>query len=188
MKKHKEFVIVEEGTTYKLPKFRVVDAKGILKVSDLEKRDIPAHTGESIEAYSKKGQIQPQEFDFGDLTVKISSLGIDFISKSTGEKHCYFNKLGMFHLTEVLNTVNHNSAITFVRGDKTDNGKTIPRVDGITHEQLLGMMIYDMQYKNGLVPSRESSIAITKLQEALMWLQKRQEDREERKVQGTYEK
>ena len=78
--------------------------------------------------------------------------------------------------------------ITFVRGDKTDNGQIIPRVDGITHEQLLGMMIEDLKYKNNLVSSRESSVAITKLEEALMWLEKRQYDREKRNVDGTYNK
>ena len=45
-----------------------------------------------------------------------------------------------------------------------------------------------MKYKNSLVPSRESSIVITKLEEALMWLEKRQYDREKRNVIGTYNK
>lgn len=76
--------------------------------------------------------------------------------------------------------------ITFVRGDKTDNGTVIPRVDGITHEQLLGVMIADLQHKQTLVPSREGAIAITKLQEALMWLEERQRERESRNVAGTY--
>ncbi len=78
--------------------------------------------------------------------------------------------------------------IIFVRGDKTDNGNVIPRVDGITHEQLLGMMIADLQFKNNLIPSRETSIAITKLQEALMWIEERQRDRESRNVIDTYQK
>lgn len=34
---------------------------------------------------------------------------------------------------------------------------------------------------------RENAIAITKLEEALMWLQKRTEDREARAVEGTHE-
>ena len=74
--------------------------------------------------------------------------------------------------------------LSFVRGAK-DDGK-IPRVDGLVHEQLLGMMIYDLGFKNTLVPSRETAIAIRKLEEALMWLNKRSEDRERRDVQGTY--
>ena len=78
--------------------------------------------------------------------------------------------------------------VVFVRGDKTDNGVTIPRVDGILHEQLLGMMIEDLKYKNSLVPSRESALAITKLQEALMWLEERQNQRTKAGTVGTYKK
>lgn len=78
--------------------------------------------------------------------------------------------------------------VVFVRGDKTDNGITIPRVDGILHEQLLGMMIEDMKYKNNLVPSRESALAITKLQEALFWLEERQNQRTKVGTVGTYNK
>lgn len=124
--KREEFEIVELGTTYKLPKYRVVDGEGIKFAMDLDKS-----------------------------TDKITQ---------------------------------HVQTITFVRGDKEDNGKIIPRVDGITHEQLLGMMIADMQHKNSIVPSRESSIAITKLQEALMWLGERQYQRKKAGTQGTYRK
>lgn len=41
---------------------------------------------------------------------------------------------------------------------------------------------------NEAVPSRETSMIITKLDEAIMWDKKRTEDRELRKVEGTYEK
>ena len=39
---------------------------------------------------------------------------------------------------------------------------------------------------NGSLPCRETSIAITKLEEALMWLQSRTRDREARGVEGTW--
>lgn len=78
--------------------------------------------------------------------------------------------------------------IDFVRGDKTDNGTVIPRVDGILHEQLLGVMIEDLKYKYTLVPSEESKIAITKLQEALFWLEERQNQRTKAGTVGTYKK
>jgi len=120
----RNFEIVELGTRYKLPKYRVVDKLGLCLVKTLEEND-----------------------DFA-----------------------------------------YNQTITFVRGDKTDNGETIPRVDGILHEQLLAMMIADLQYKNGLIPSKETACAITKLQEALMWIEERQRDREARNVEGTYTK
>lgn len=78
--------------------------------------------------------------------------------------------------------------LTFVRGDKEDKETVIPRVSGILHESLLTAMIKDLKYKNSLVPSRESSLALTKLQEALHWMEERQRDRKERQVQGTYNK
>jgi hypothetical protein len=78
--------------------------------------------------------------------------------------------------------------ITFVRGDKSDNGIVIPRVDGITHEQLLGMMITDLEYKNKLVPSEYCEVAIMNLKCALKQLEFRQQDRELRNVVGTYNK
>ena len=39
---------------------------------------------------------------------------------------------------------------------------------------------------NSLFPCRENSMAITKLDEALMWLKKRKTDREKRGVEGFY--
>jgi|SRR3990167_3536089 len=39
---------------------------------------------------------------------------------------------------------------------------------------------------NGKFKCRENAIAITKLEEALLWLNKRTQDREERKVEGTH--
>jgi hypothetical protein len=78
--------------------------------------------------------------------------------------------------------------ITFVRGDKNDNGTIIPRVDGILHEQLLGMMIVDLEYKNTLVPNEFTEVAIMNLKSALKQLEFRQQDRELRNVVGTYQK
>jgi hypothetical protein len=50
------------------------------------------------------------------------------------------------------------------------------------------MMIMDLKFKNTLVPSREGSLIITKLEEAQQWVLKRQIDRKKREVQGTYKK
>lgn len=77
--------------------------------------------------------------------------------------------------------------IRFVRGSK-DVDENIPGVEGIMHENLLAMMIADLQYKQSLVPSRETAIVITKLQEAYLWLLQRQIDRKDRDVEGTYKR
>jgi hypothetical protein len=60
--------------------------------------------------------------------------------------------------------------------------------DGTTNEDVLEVLIDRMKSLNAKVPSRESSIVITKLEEALMWLEKRTRDRIKRNVEGTYQK
>ena len=107
-----EFEIVENGTTYLLPTYEVVDGKGIIK------------TEESLK-------------------------------------------------------------VNFVRGSKLADEDVEKRV-GTLPEHLVSMMIHDLKYKNGLVPSREGTLVITKLEEALHWLCARQIDRVKREVVGTY--
>lgn len=57
--------------------------------------------------------------------------------------------------------------------------------NGTTNEEVLRMLIDRMQYLNKQLPSRENSLAITKLEEALLWLHHRTADREKRGVKGT---
>jgi len=56
--------------------------------------------------------------------------------------------------------------------------------DGTTNEELLAVLIDRIQYLNKKFPSRENSIVITKLEESLMWLNKRTADRKSRNVEG----
>ena len=86
-----------------------------------------------------------------------------------------------------LDDVHTHLMITFVRGSK-DSEDDIQTNQGTLHEHLLAMMIHDLKYKNDLVPSREGSPVITKLEEALGWLRQRQIDRTKRNVVGTYKK
>ena len=60
--------------------------------------------------------------------------------------------------------------------------------DGTTNEEVLEVLIDRLTYLSEKLPSRETSIAITKLQEALMWLNKRTQDRLKRGVEGTHQK
>lgn len=57
-------------------------------------------------------------------------------------------------------------------------------VNGATNEAVLAALIHRLQFLNGQFPCRENSIAITKMQEALMWLEKRTADRKARGVEG----
>lgn len=47
--------------------------------------------------------------------------------------------------------------------------------DGTTNEEVLAMLIDRMKYLNTKFACRENSIVITKLEESLMWLNKRTE-------------
>ncbi len=57
--------------------------------------------------------------------------------------------------------------------------------NGLTNEALLAVLIDRMRgFDKGPFRSRENSIALTHLEESLMWLQKRTREREARGVEG----
>jgi len=59
-------------------------------------------------------------------------------------------------------------------------------VNGVHNEDLIAIVIHRLQHLNqGNFRCRENSTAITKLEESLMWLRKRTDDREARGVEGT---
>lgn len=70
-------------------------------------------------------------------------------------------------------------AVEFQNGAVKEHG-----VNGVTNEALLAILIHRTQVLNERFPCRENSIAITKMQEALMWFDKRTADREARGIEG----
>jgi hypothetical protein len=56
--------------------------------------------------------------------------------------------------------------------------------DGTTNEDLLAVLIDRLNYLNGKFPCRENAIAITHIETALLWLNKRTADRMARNVEG----
>lgn len=61
-------------------------------------------------------------------------------------------------------------------------------VNGVTHEVLLEILIHRLQgFQAGQFGCRENALALTHLQEAQMWLQKRTRDRMARNVEGTHQ-
>ena len=61
--------------------------------------------------------------------------------------------------------------------------------DGIITENLLSMLIKHLDSLNvGDLRNRHTSVAITKLEEALFWIEERKRDRVKRNVLGTYKK
>lgn len=69
-------------------------------------------------------------------------------------------------------------------GTEYQTGKLITLNDGTTNEDLIRVLIDRLTYLNGKFPCRENAIAITKLDEALLWLEKRTRDRVARNVEG----
>jgi hypothetical protein len=71
--------------------------------------------------------------------------------------------------------------IVFQNGPIKEHG-----VNGVTNEALLAVLIDRMQsFQTGDFRCRENAIALTHLEEALLWLQKRTRDRLARGVEGT---
>lgn len=60
-------------------------------------------------------------------------------------------------------------------------------INGIMDENLIAMVIDRLQgFQSGPYSSLYNALALTKLEEALMWLRKRTKDRETRGVEGTH--
>ena len=71
--------------------------------------------------------------------------------------------------------------ILFQKGPIKENG-----VNGCMNEDLIAIVIDRLQgFQSGDYKCRENAIALTKLEEALLWLRKRTMDRDRRGVEGT---
>ena len=71
--------------------------------------------------------------------------------------------------------------VNFQNGPIKESG-----VNGVMNEDLIAIVIDRMQgFQAGNYSCRENAVALTKLEEALMWLRKRTQDREDRGVEGT---
>lgn len=70
--------------------------------------------------------------------------------------------------------------------DPSGDGKMITVNDGTTNEEVLAMLIHRLKGLGEKFPCRQNSIAITKLEEALMWLENRTAERKARGVEGLH--
>ena len=85
---------------------------------------------------------------------------------------------------EEIGLDNPYAKVNFQKGPIKENG-----VNGCHNEDLIAIVIDRLQCLNqGDFACRENSIAITKLEEALLWLNKRTQDRIVRNVEGTSQK
>ena len=81
-----------------------------------------------------------------------------------------------------------HEADTSICYDKSTNSYMLLRSerDWLTNEEVLAMLIDRMNYLQKLCPCRENAIVITKLEESLMWLNKRTAERKARNVEGKH--
>lgn len=78
-----------------------------------------------------------------------------------------------------------NHGISFQNGPRKVNGST----NGIIDTDLLEIVRHRLQcFQAGEFATRENAIALTHIEEALLWMNKRVEDRIERNVLGTMKK
>jgi hypothetical protein len=90
-----------------------------------------------------------------------------------------FNAPHHFIVTDSTNVL---AEIDFQEGPIKENG-----VNGVNNEDLITMVICRLEHFNqSEYRCRENSMAITKLEEALLWLRKRTMGREKRGVEGTH--
>ena len=94
------------------------------------------------------------------------------------------------HQYKLANMDNTNvfQDLIFITKEPTDKAtpELVTTVDGTTNEEVLAMLIDRMKYLQNMFPCRENAIVITKLEESLMWLEKRTKDRLNRGVEGKY--
>jgi len=97
------------------------------------------------------------------------------------------------HTYELSNFENKDSEgqkLQFIHKEPISEGSTELKTvsDGTTNEELIEVLIDRLNFLQSKFPCRENSIVITKLEESLMWLNKRTEDRIKRNVEGQNKK
>ena len=97
------------------------------------------------------------------------------------------------HVYELQNFENKDvkgQILQFIHKEPIIEGSAELRMvnDGTTNEEVLEVLINRLNYLQSKFPCRENAIVITKLEESLMWLNKRTSDRIKRNVEGKNEK
>lgn len=83
------------------------------------------------------------------------------------------------HWYQIFHPEKFTVDITFQNGPIKEHG-----VNGITNEALLAIILHRLRVLNHIYPCRENSLAITNIEQGLMWLEQRTKDRLSRGVEG----
>ena len=93
------------------------------------------------------------------------------------------------HQYEMSNFENKDQSgqiLQFIHKEPNESNELITISDGTTNEEVLEVLINRMNFLNNKFPCRENSIVITHLETALLWLEKRTNDRIKRNVEGKH--
>ena len=93
---------------------------------------------------------------------------------------------GHTYLVNNFDNKENYQTIDFIHKAPIEEGSTGLKLvkDGTTNEEVLEVLINRLKYLQEKFPCRENAIVITKLEESLMWLEKRTSDRIKRNVEG----
>ena len=107
--------------------------------------------------------------------------------ENLNEVHALGNKGngGAHHLYEITGEINGKQFSTFIQFQ--DGARNLPdSTRGIIDADLLEIVRHRLQcFQQGEFATRENALALTHIEEALMWMNRRVEDRIERQVLGT---
>jgi hypothetical protein len=80
----------------------------------------------------------------------------------------------------------NGQTIQFIEKRPTEADNTVFETvnDGTTNEELIAILLDRLNVMNAKFPCRENALAVTKLQEALFWLNHRTSERLKRNVEG----
>lgn len=118
-----------------------------------------------------------------------SPLEIDVLDEPGNGGACHEYLIRSFEAADLLDICKAedlcraNCHISFQNGPINEVG-----VNGIDNESLLAIVEHRLQgFQSGSYPCRENALALTKIQEALVWLHYRTNNRLNRGVEGTSE-
>jgi hypothetical protein len=91
-----------------------------------------------------------------------------------------------YEMSNFENKDQQGQILQFIHKEPKEEGSTglVTISDGTTNEEVLEVLIDRMNFLQSKFPCRENAIVITKLEESLMWLNKRTQDRMKRNVEG----
>jgi len=110
------------------------------------------------------------------------NLRIDVMDDPGDGGACHEYRVSLVNPGDEATPLTVRQEISFQKGALDDKG-----LNGISNEALLAIVIDRMQgFQTSKFACRENALALTSMEQALMWLQKRTRDRIARGVEGTH--